>query len=226
MKKVQYMLAALCLAALTLSCQKTAKESEPAQTTRMITITGTIATELPDGTRVSIDNQGKTKWVEGDAIFFHGKYSANGYSATVYLKKEEISEDGKTFTVTIPEFTNGATQEKWADDYNSDSNIIAAYPAQAVGAETTSQNWYTINKFNTSNLPLMSGCNTAYDSCEFVFFNLCGIISFSVDQDFDSYIFMGNASEAVNAVSETPTADDATDDNDGGEDMELPNPVF
>ena len=200
MKKT-YLLALAALA-LAISCQKNSDINDTPEVTPepvMRTVTCTIADPGSDS-KVAINaTTGKTEWEVDDEILFHGKYTGEhndvNYSVVVKLTAENISEDKKSFTATIPAFENAANQAKW-EDYGSKSNIIAAYPASAVAVHY-GDNWYYQNKFNASNLPLMSGFNDDYDSDHFTFYNLTGILSFVVTGDIDSYTLAGNNSEAV-----------------------------
>lgn len=198
MKKI--FILGLAALTMTISCQKSNDSLETSSShCVMRTITCTIAEPDPIS-KVSINaTNGKTTWEVDDEILFHGKYTgehnSNAYSVVVKLKSNDISADGKSFTATIPDFINGADQAKWAE-YGSESNIIAAYPASAVAVHY-GDNWYYQNKFNASNLPLMSGFNNEYDSNSFTFYNLTGLLSFIVDGEIDSYTLSGNGSEAV-----------------------------
>lgn len=198
MKKI--FILGLAALTMTISCQKSNDSLETSSShCVMRTITCTIAEPDPIS-KVSINaTNGKTTWEVDDEILFHGKYTgehnSDAYSVVVKLKSNDISADGKTFTATIPDFINGADQAKW-EQYGSESNIIAAYPASAVAVHY-GDNWYYQNKFNASNLPLMSGFNNEYDSNSFTFYNLTGLLSFIVDGEIDSYTLSGNGSEAV-----------------------------
>lgn len=193
---------ALAALALAISCQKNSDINDKTEVTPepvMRTVTCTIANPGSDS-KVAINaTTGKTEWEVDDEILFHGKYTGVhdelNYSVVVKLTAENISEDKKSFTATIPAFENAANQAKW-EEYGSKSNIIAAYPASAVAVHY-GDNWYYQNKFNATNLPLMSGFNDDYDSNHFTFYNLTGILSFVVTGDIDSYTLAGNNSEAI-----------------------------
>ena len=193
---------ALAALALAISCQKNSDINDKTEVTPepvMRTVTCTIANPGSDS-KVAINaTTGKTEWEVDDEILFHGKYTGVhdelNYSVVVKLTAENISEDKKSFTATIPAFENAANQAKW-EEYGSKSNIIAAYPASAVAVHY-GDNWYYQNKFNATNLPLMSGFNDDYDSNHFTFYNLTGILSFVVTGDINSYTLAGNNSEAV-----------------------------
>lgn len=177
MKKM-YILALVALA-MAFSCQKTENSPEPASEPVVRTFTCTFA--QPD-TKLAIDDaNGKTTWEVGDKILIHGK--ATSENVTVTLTSTDISADAKTatFSVALP-----------ATAYDPDG-YYAAYPADAY-IEYSSDRGYYYNTFDETNLPLMS----AYLSGDsFLFFNLCGAISFVVDGDYDQYVFSGNNGETV-----------------------------
>lgn len=177
MKKM-YILA-LAAATMAFSCNKNAVEQAPVQEPVLRTFTCTIAE--PD-TKLAIDDaNGKTTWEEGDKILIHGK--ATSENVTVTLTSTDISADAKTatFSVALP-----------ATAYDPDG-YYAAYPADAY-IEYSSDRGYYYNTFDETNLPLMS----AYLSGDsFLFFNLCGAISFVVSGDYDQFVFSGNNGETV-----------------------------
>ena len=195
MKKV-FVLTAILLGAVAVSCQKNAEYDYSIQPT-MRTVTCTINDVAEPGTKVAINSAtGKTEWEVGDEILFHGKNAGGKYSATVILTADNISADKKTITVDIPAYTSEADEAKW-NSYGYDCNIIAAYPASAVATDSGSTNWYGVNKYNTTNQPLMAGFNDGYNSNHIIFYNLCSIISFKVIGSFDGYILQGKTGETV-----------------------------
>ena len=158
--------------------------------------TFTLTFAKPD-TKVSIGEGaqlGKTKWEEGDEIFIHTGHIRDGEYATVILKAEDISADGKKATIIVPELkvydwvANGWTEN--AADYSS---YYASYPASAQ-ANPTSPTVYSRSYFKNTNQPLMAGYSVGD---EMVFYNLSGIITFKVTGEFDSYSFYGNGGETV-----------------------------
>lgn len=204
---------ALAALAMAFSCQKTENSPEPASEPVVRTFTCTFA--QPD-TKLAIDDAtGITTWEEGDEILFHGKYAGGAYSTVVTLAASDISADRKSFTVTVPDFTNGADQAKWASssaNYSA-SNIFALYPASAATmVDSGSTNWYNKNFFGETNHPLMSAFNDGYDSNSFTFYNLCGILSFIVTGDYDSYVLSGNNDETVSYTKYTSRLYKKTDD--------------
>lgn len=207
---------ALAALAMAFSCQKAENSPEPASEPVVRTFTCTIADAIDPETRVAISQaDGKTTWEVGDEILFHGKYAGGAYSTVVTLADSDISADGKSFTVTVPDFTNGADQAKWASssaNYSA-SNIIALYPASAATmVDSGSTNWYNKNFFGETNHPLMSAFNDGYNSNSFTFYNLCGILSFIVTDDYDSYVLSGNNDETVSYTKYTSRLYKKTDD--------------
>ena len=152
-----------------------------------------VIADAPD-TRLSIDAQGKTRWEPGDQILFHGKWVGKGsrtFSVTVTLEESNISADGKTASVTVGEFDPGTTTSDRA------SLLYAVYPADAITPDNGKTNWRDLHTFNGTNRPLMLGYEKGDGTTSFTFRNLCGVISFSVSGDFDSYTFCGNNGETV-----------------------------
>ncbi len=185
--KKYFVIAALCAAALAVSCEK-----DPAAPERGTVRTFTcLIADSPD-TRISISDQGKTAWEAGDEILIHGKWAGGQYSATVTLTASDISADGKTATFDVEEYTAGSAKEN-----DGLSDVYALYPASAAAVDNGNTNWRSTNKFSNSNLPLMSGYNLEEGGTTLVFHNLCGIITFSVKGNFNRYEFSGNGSETV-----------------------------
>ena len=177
---------ALCALALAVSCQKKEIEEptpEPAESqVQLRTFTCVIAGDTES--KVAIDADGKTTWEAGDEILVHGyRYPQN---KTVTLTAADISADGKTATITVDVSDMDPVSGENPPYY-------AAYPAGAyISPEENYNNYYSA--FGNTNLPLMA----AYaEGDTFVFSNLCAVMSFSIDGDFDSYIFTGNDSEVV-----------------------------
>ena len=171
---------ALGAAVWAVSCQKHQEEEVPAAAG---TRTYKCVIASPD-TKVAISDQGKTTWEVGDEIVVHGKYGA--YAQTVTLTADDLNADHTVATITVNEWNAG--EPGYAPD-----TFYAAYPAK-YWAFTASDNCYYYSRFNNTNHPLMAAYQK--DDC-FVFYNLCGVISFKVDGDFDSYVFSGNNDETV-----------------------------
>ena len=171
---------ALGAAVLAVSCQKNVIEQEP-EVKDSRTFTCVIA---DSGTRVAVSDAGKTTWDVGDEILVHGAGSSN--RKVVTLTADDISADGKTATVTV----EGITPYDRYEDKGYTSTYYACYPAAAA----VSGNLYYYARFSETNHLLMAAYNV---EDTFVFHNLCGIISFQVSGDFDSYVFSGNNNETV-----------------------------
>ena len=183
-RTVHLFLLALAAAVLSFSCQKPAELNEPSSGEATVrTFTCTFA--APDS-RVAIANDGKTTWETGDEILIHA--GADGdESIIVTLASSDISEDGKTATITV----------EGLDPYNREdahykSQFYAIYPASAV---TSDRPLYYNTRIDDFTIPAMGG----YDDGEghMVFRNLCGVITFQVSGDFDSFTFEGQKGETV-----------------------------
>ncbi len=181
MKKT-FVFAALCAAAIAVSCNKNVIDEPVVNNDGKMTLTCVI----DPGTKLGIDNAGKTTWEVGDEILIHGEYTKEGYCTTVALAADNISADGKTATFTI----DGVTPyDRTSSGYIS--NLYAAFPASAVVMEN---HCYWNTRFTETNHPLMAGCNNGNT---IIFRNLCGVISFRVSGSFDSYTLTGNSDEVV-----------------------------
>lgn len=175
MKKMYFL--ALAALAMAFSCAKNAAEQIVPEESVGKTVTVTCEFAQPD-TKVAIDDSnGKTTWEEGDQISIHGKYFSK--SVTVTLAAGDITDAGKTatFTVTLP--TTPYPEE-------NPEGYYAVYPASAAISNDSGDHAYHYSTFSTSNLPLMAGYYTAATN-KFTFFNLCGIMSFKVSGDYDTY---------------------------------------
>lgn len=181
-----FSLLALAAAAL-FSCQKPAELADPSTGDRVVrTFTCTFA--QPD-TKVAIADDGKTTWEAGDEILIHAGADGNK-SAVVTLASSDISSDGKTATITIPEDLEPYDRE----DAGYLSKFYAIYPASAASTENA---MFYETRINAFDVPTMG----AYDDGEghFVFMNLCGVISFSLPASaaVDNFTFAGNGNEVV-----------------------------
>ena len=170
---------ALGAAVLAVSCQKNVNEQEPVAAAGSRTFTCVIAN--PD-TKVAVSDAGKTTWEVGDEIVVHGESDR----MVVTLTADDISSDGKTATITV----EGITPYDRYSDKGYTSTFYACYPASAV----VDGNLYYYARFSNTNNLLMAAYNV---EDTFVFYNLCGVISFKASGDFDSYTFTGNNGETV-----------------------------
>lgn len=214
MKK--FFILALSAAFAAFSCSMEISIDQQPESLSVTTQTRTFTMEFAPSTKVSINGEGKTRWVEGDQIMVHGEYmNKTGYSVIVTLDgvTNTISPDGKTATITIT--TGTGTEEGTVKPYvhtsgtpavqDYTSTLYALYPASA--ATDGEHRSYYNTQFKTTNEPLM----LAYDNGEgkFIFKNLCSVITFTIPDlddnpetnDFDHYIFSGNNDEAVSYTS-------------------------
>ena len=195
--KQMYILA-LAAATMASSCNKNAVEQAPVQEPVLRTFTCTIAE--PD-TKLAIDDaNGKTTWEVGDEILIRGRWTGKSgskyYSRVVTLTSENIKDAGKTASFDVEEITSTSSGSRWQ---KGNTQLFAVYPASAVVINNGSTNWNENTPFNTTNTQLVAGYNdvTVNDGNSFTMYNLCGIISFKVTGDYDSYSFAGNNAETV-----------------------------
>ena len=146
--------------------------------------TFTLSFAQPD-TKVAVTDAGKTTWEVGDQILIHGEGSEN--KAIVTLTAENIKDNGKKAIITF----EGVEPYDRFSDRGYTSTFYAQYPAQFAEEGT---NYYYYSRFSKTNGLLMAGYN---EGDNFVFYNLCGVISFTTSVDFDSYVFEGNNGETV-----------------------------
>ena len=181
MKKV-LIIAALIAAATAVSCNK--NNIEEPQVPGQLKFTCTLP-----GTKFAIDDQGKTAWEAGDEILIHAGASGNK-SITVTLAAGDISNAGKTATITFTEDQLAPYVHKsgGVQDYNSTYYLI--YPASAAYAGTMYYNTRIVNY----DKPVLAGYNNGNN---FIVHNLCGIMKYKVTGDFDSYELVGNNDERV-----------------------------
>ena len=195
MKKIFSYSLMLSATALMLSCAKEQVENKELEENCGPTVTVTCKFAQSDTKMAINDANGKTSWVAGDRISIHGKYFNK--SVTVELKAENIKDEGKTatFTVTLPEKPYGLGANDSEKESNPDG-YYAVYPASAAIADDASNHGYWYCAFGETNQPLLASYYNSSDK-EFTFFNLCGIISFVVDGDYDGYEFEGMNGEIV-----------------------------
>ena len=173
----------LCTVAVAASCNKNNLEEPVPAEGKMVTLTCVIS---PDS-RVSIDATGKTQWEVGDEIHIHTGHNRSGEATTVTLTAADISSDGKSATITF-EALKPYDFSSWGTGY---ATYYAAYPADATA---NPEGCYCRNYFSDTNKPLMAACD---NEGVFEFHNLCGVITFSVTGDYDSYVLSGNMDETV-----------------------------
>lgn len=188
MKKT-LLFAALAAAALAVSCQvkevviDTPENNDPTEIEAPVTRTFVCEFAAPDS-KVAVTDAGKTTWEVGDEIMIHGgKDGASRVKVT--LAAEDILEEGKKAIISF----------SGLDPYNrSDAGVVSEYYAQYPASAVPTGNMYYECCFNSTNHMLLAACNVGET---FVFFNLCGIISYKVSGDFNKVIFCGNNDETV-----------------------------
>ena len=124
--------------------------------------------------KVAVDAAGKTVWEAGDQILVHGEGASN--RVVVTLGAQDIGPDGKTATIRCKGLEGTV--------------FYASYPAGACAEGDLS----CYSRFRSTNHFLMAAREK---DGEFRFYNLCGLIRFSVAGSFDNYVFSGNGGEAV-----------------------------
>ncbi len=181
--KAMMIMLAVFAAGMISSCENTIDNEEP-QNGNTITFT----CEINSLSKVDVSNEGKTTWEVGDQILINAGSNGNTRE-TVTLKASDISADGRSakIAVTIPPYEHKHYQTGERDDV---STYYAMYPADAVAPKAL----YYNQAFTNTNAMLMAGCNK---DNTIVFYNVCGLISFTVSGEIDSYIFCGNNGDTV-----------------------------
>ena len=172
---------ALAATALMVSCaRETNFEEQPAE---KVVRTFTCTFAQPSDTKISVAEDGKTAWVPGDEIMIHG--GANGADRQkVTLTANDISADGKTATISFE-----------MEPYDrTDAGVVSKFYAQYPASLVPEGNMYYECRFTATNDFLMAACDV---EDTFVFYNLCGIISYKVSGEFDKVVFVGNNGETV-----------------------------
>ena len=161
------------------SCGKEQETPATGEGSTRHTFTCTFA--APD-TKVSISKAGKTAWEPGDAIMVLGGADGSG-RCEVILSAGDISADGKKASITIEGLEPFSGEEGSCPYY-------AQYPANLVPDGALQGQC----RFTSTNSPLMAACSVG-DT--FVFYNICGVISFKVEGDIDKVVFSGNHGEML-----------------------------
>ena len=167
----------------TVSCQKNVIDGPQNEEPEYVTFKCVI----DPGTKVDVSNAGKVTWVAGDKIHIHTGHNRSGEATVVTLTDEDITDEGRTAIITFEALTP-YDFSSWGTGY---ATYYAAYPADATANPTSC---YCRNYFSQTNNILMAACD---NEGTFNFYNLCGLISFTVDGDYDSYVFAGNNEETV-----------------------------
>lgn len=188
MKKT-LLFAALAAATLAISCQPKEIVDIPdeiiSEETDQAPVVRTFVCEFASGdTKYSISDDGVAKWEVGDEILIHAGTDGN-VRTIITLTAEDISADGKKATITVT-----GLEPYSRSDYTS--SYYAIYPASAI---TTSKTLYYESRMEDFSKPAMGACDDGEG--KFLFYNMCGIIKYTVNGDFDSCEFSGNANETV-----------------------------
>ena len=195
MKKVSILFASVCVALMALSCQKSIEEiTPPDENVAQLT---TITCEFPsitdqNGTKVSLAADGTTGWVAGDKIAIYGARNSTPGDASTHI-------DPIIHTLTASEVVNPQVAIFDVDltglieDPAGKYPYNAAYPADDWAFYS---DWYSSARarFYETNQILLAGY---IDGGKMTLLNLCGVIMFQVEGDFDQYQFFGNNNEVV-----------------------------
>lgn len=159
---------------MTASCKKSELTSTN-QNVQKYTYTCTLDDE---GSKVAVSDAGKVTWQAGDVICVH-----NGIKAyeLITLKAEDISNDGKSVTITT---TVTSDSEK--------PGIYASYPGEDIPSGWSK--CYDYCYASDTNQPIIVA---ELNGNVFNMKNAVGGITFSVSGDFDSYEFSGNNGEVI-----------------------------
>ena len=187
MKKV-FVLSAICAITLAVSCQpKEAIETVDQNSQYASSVIHTFTCEFaqPDS-KFAVASDGKTSWEVGDEIMLHG--GTDGASRLkITLAAEDISADGKQATISFSE-------DDLAPYARPDAGVVSQYYAQYPASCVPTGNMYYECCFTNTNNILMAACDV---DNSFVFYNLCGILSYTVSGDFDKVVFFGNNGETI-----------------------------
>ena len=156
---------------------------EEQQPTEKVLRTFTCTFAQPADTKISVSDEGKTQWKVGDEIMIHGGTDGK-LRQKVTLTADDISADGKTATITFE-----------MEPYDrTDANVVSKFYAQYPASLVPEGSMYYECRFTATNDFLMAACDV---EDTFVFYNLCGVISYKVDGEFDKVAFVGNNEETV-----------------------------
>lgn len=174
---------ALLATALMASCAKDIKETDMPVEGKKITKTFTLTFAQPD-TKVAVTEAGKTTWEVGDEIMIHGGTDGKDRQL-VTLTADDISADGKKAVITVVDM---------APYDRTDAGVVSQFYAQYPARLVPEGSLYYECRFSGTDDFLMAACDVG-DT--FVFYNLCGIISFQVTGAFDNFELVGNNGESI-----------------------------
>lgn len=124
----------------------------------------------------------KSAWVPGDKIVVHGEYAKQ--QVIVTLESSDISSDGRSATKTVDGLMPYVRED-------CKSSLYAEYPAEAVD---NLKHCFFYSKFSDTNKQLLAASD---EGDTFKFHDVCGVVSFDIDEDFDSYTITGLRKEAM-----------------------------
>ena len=177
-------IAILCILALAASCSQKPVTPEPVapevkpETRTLTFVLPEIVLEEGEEAPAAM----KTAWVAGDQIVVHGEYAKN--QVTVTLAAGDISADGKSATVTVDNLYPYKRED-------CTSTLYASYPASL---SDNLKHCFFYSKFSTTNADIMAASNSG-DT--FQFHRLCGILSISVEGDYEGYLLSTPKKEAL-----------------------------
>ena len=154
--------------------KETPEDDNPGGETVEEPVTLTLKFILPE-------NGTKTAWVAGDEIIVHGEYAKDQKKVT--LSAGDIN--GKTATVTVDGLYPYVRED-------CKSTLYAAWPAEAVDNLT---HCFFYSKFSTTGRELMAACNDEQNN--FQFEEVCGTLSFTLDDEYESFTISGNKKESL-----------------------------
>lgn len=197
MKKIAYSLLSIAVAFLSFSCAKNMEAELVNEEVNQPTVHTFICEFAQPDTKFDIANDGKTKWEVGDKILIHAGEEGNEREI-IELTADDIKDEGKKAVIktTLDPYihTSGGVQ-----DYTS--TYYAIYPASATVSPTETpyafqnKTLYYETRVENFSEPALAACDDGEG--KFLFYNLFGVISYTVTGDFDTVVFSGNSEETV-----------------------------
>ena len=177
-------IAILCILALAASCGQNQTNPEP-EIPEIKPETRTLTFVLPDVVLEEGEQAPaamKTAWVAGDQIVVHGEYAKD--QVTVTLAASDISTDGKSATKTVEGLYPYMRED-------CGSTLYASYPASL---SDNLKHCFFYSKFSGTNADIMAASN---NGDTFQFHRLCGILSVSVEGDYEGFLLSTPKKEAL-----------------------------
>lgn len=190
---LNHSLAALCLAALALSCQKAQEVIAPEENPNLITLTCAFPTlEDQNGTKVTLSATGKTAWeADVDQIVFQGCPKVNSVVIPpvthTFTSAELVDPEVASFEIDLSSLTKD-------EGLNHDFNV--AYPA-SIWSTYSPDHMYGRSGFSETNHMLMAGY---VDGSSIVLKHVTAAITFIIPGalgDYDSYTFEGVGGDEI-----------------------------